>query len=171
MNTTSKFDADLEKRLSDRLMDIFIRAGLILALVILCYEIFSPFLALMVWALILAITLYPGHQKLANKMGGKQGRAATVIVLVGILLIVAPTTLLVSSIGDSVHHLINGVRDNTLQIPPPSQAVAEWPVVGKKVYGVWSQAHDNLPAVVQSMQPKIGDLAKKALAMVANIGG
>ena len=171
MNTTSKFDADLEKRLSDRLMDIFIRAGLILAMVILCYEIFSPFLALMVWALILAITLYPGHQKLANKMGGKQGRAATVIVLVGILLIVAPTTLLVSSIGDSVHHLINGVRDNTLQIPPPSQAVAEWPVVGKKVYGVWSKAHADLPSVVQSMQPKIGDLSKKALAMVASIGG
>ena len=73
MNMTSKFDVDLEKRLSDRLMDIFIRAGLVLAMVILCYEIFSPFLALMVWALILAITLYPAHQKLANKMGGKQG--------------------------------------------------------------------------------------------------
>ena len=171
MNTTSKFDADLEKRLSDRLMDIFIRAGLVLAMVILCYEIFSPFLALMVWALILAITLYPAHQKLANKMGGKQGRAATVMVLVGILLIVVPTTLLVNSIGDSVHDFINGVRDNTLQIPPPSQAVAEWPVVGKKVYGVWSKAHADLPAVVQSMQPKIGDLSKKALAMVANIGG
>jgi predicted PurR-regulated permease PerM len=171
MNTTSKFDVDLEKRLSDRLMDIFIRAGLVLAMVILCYEIFSPFLALMVWALILAITLYPAHQKLANKMGGKQGRAATVMVLAGILLIVTPTTVLVNSIGDSVHDLINGVRDNTLQIPPPSQAVTEWPVVGKKVHGVWSRAHDDLPAVVQSMQPKIGDLSKKALGMVASIGG
>jgi predicted PurR-regulated permease PerM len=171
MNIPSNFDTALEKRLSDRLMDVFIRVGLILALVILCYEIFSPFLALMVWALILAITLYPGHQKLANKMGGKQGRAATVIVLVGIVLIVVPTTLLVSSIGDSVHHLINGVRNNTLQIPAPSQAVAEWPVVGKKVYGVWSKAHADLPSYVQSMQPKIGDLSKKALAMVASIGG
>ena len=84
------------------------------------------------------------------------------MVLAGILLIVTPTTVLVNSIGDSVHDLINGVRDNTLQIPPPSQAVAEWPVVGKKVYGVWSKAHDDLPAVVQSMQPKIGDLSKKA---------
>jgi predicted PurR-regulated permease PerM len=171
MSMPPNFDTDLEKRLSDRLIDVFIRVGLILALVILCYEIFSPFLALMVWALILAITLYPGHQKLANKMGGKQGRAATVIVLVGIVLIVTPTTLLVSSIGDSVHHLINGVRDNTLQIPAPSQAVAEWPVVGKKVYGVWSKAHADLPSYVQSMQPKIGDLSKKALAMVASIGG
>jgi predicted PurR-regulated permease PerM len=87
------------------------------------------------------------------------------------LLIVAPTTVLVSSIGDSVRNVINGVRENTLQIPPPAPAVAEWPVVGKKVYGVWSQAHANLPALVQSMQPKIGDLSKKALRMVASIGG
>jgi predicted PurR-regulated permease PerM len=171
MNMPSKLDPELEKQLSDRLMDIFIRVGLIIAMVVLCYEVFSPFLALMVWALILAITLYPAHQKLANKMGGKQGRAATTIVLVGILLIVVPTTVLVSSIGDSVHHLINGVKDNTLQISPPSQTVAEWPVVGKKVYDVWSKAHADLPSFVQSMQPKIGDLSKKALAMVANIGG
>jgi predicted PurR-regulated permease PerM len=171
MNVPSNFDADLEKRLSDRLMDVFIRAGLILVMVILCYEIFSPFLSLMVWALILAVTLYPAHQKLANKMGAKQGRAATVIVLAGILLIVVPTTVLVNSIGDSVDHLINGIRNNTLQIPPPSQAVAEWPVVGKKVYGVWSKTHADLPSFVQSMQPKIGELSKKALAMVASIGG
>ena len=171
MNAPSKPDIDLEKRLSDRLMDVFIRTGLVLVMIILCYEIFAPFRPLMVWALILAITLYPAHQKLANKMGGKQGHAATVMVLAGILLIVTPTTVLVNSIGDSVHDLITGVRDNTLQIPLPSQAVAEWPVVGKKVYGVWSQAHDDLPAVVQSMQPKIGDLSKKAMGMVASIGG
>ena len=49
--------------------------------------------------------------------------------------------------------------------------MAEWPVAGKKVFGVWSKAHADLPAFVQSMQPKIGDLSKKTLAMVANIGG
>ena len=32
-------------------------------------------------------------------------------------------------------------------------------------------AHSDLPALVQSMQPKIGDLAKSALSFVASIGG
>ena len=36
---------------------------------------------------------------------------------------------------------------------------------------MWSQAHDNLPALVQSMQPKIGDLARAALGFVASIVG
>jgi predicted PurR-regulated permease PerM len=48
--------------------------------------------------------------------------------------------------------------------------VANWPVVGKKVYETWSKAHSDLPGFVQSMQPKIGQLTQKALAMVASIG-
>ena len=33
------------------------------------------------------ITIYPLHQRLAGRLGGNQGRAATVIVVVGVLLI------------------------------------------------------------------------------------
>ena len=98
-------DPELERRLSGRLLDVLIRAGLVFALAALCYRIFSPFLSLMVWALILAVTLFPLHQKLAHKLGGKQGLAATVLVLVGIVLIVVPTTVLMVSLGDSVHDL------------------------------------------------------------------
>ena len=75
------------------------------------------------------------------------------------------------SLGDSVHDFIGSVRDNTLQIPAPPPSIAEWPLVGEKVHDLWSQAHSDLPALVQSLQPKIGDLSKKALGMVASIGG
>jgi predicted PurR-regulated permease PerM len=168
---TVPFDLAGERRLSRLLLDVLIRAGLILALVMLCYRIFSPFLVLMVWALILAVTLYPLHQALAVRMGGRQGWAATLITLLGVALIVAPSVLLLNSMGDSVHDLIEGVQQDTLQIPPPKPGVAEWPVVGPKIHAYWQQAYDNLPALVKSLQPKIGELAKSALAMVASIGG
>jgi predicted PurR-regulated permease PerM len=170
MNDPYKTDPDLEQRLSRNLMDLFIRFGFIVAMTVLCYQIFSPFVALMTWALILAVTLYPLHQKLARRMGGKQGLAATLLVLGGIVLIGLPTSVLMLELGDSVHNLIDSVRDNTLQIPAPSPGVAEWPIVGKKVHGLWSQAHSDLPAVIQSLQPKLGDLAKQALGIVASIG-
>ena len=54
------------------------------ALALLCYLIFAPFLTMMAWALILAVTIYPGHQMLAARLGGKQGLAATLLVLVGV---------------------------------------------------------------------------------------
>ena len=93
------------------MLDVLIRAGLILALAVLCYRIFSPFLTLMVWALILAVTLYPLHQSLAARMGGRQGWSATVLVLFGAVLIVAPTAVLMSSLGDSVQQLITDVQN------------------------------------------------------------
>jgi hypothetical protein len=86
---TVQFDLSGEKRLSRLLLDVLIRAGLILALVMLCYRIFSPFLVLMVWALILAVTLYPLHQALAARMGERQGWAATLITVLGVALIAA----------------------------------------------------------------------------------
>jgi len=36
---------------------------------------------------------------------------------------------------------------------------------------LWALAYTDLPALIQSLQPKIGDLAKGALAFVASIGG
>lgn len=162
---------ELEKRVAARLLDVLIRAGLVLAMVALCFEVFSPFLSLMLWALILAVTLYPMQQSLAAKLGGREGLAATLIVLLGIAVIVVPIAALMSSLGDSVHGLINAVRDNTLQVPPPREGVAEWPLVGDKLHALWTRAHSDLPALVQSMQPKIGDIARGALGFVAGIGG
>jgi predicted PurR-regulated permease PerM len=79
--------------------------------------------------------------------------------------------MLASEFGDSVQNLVKSVRDNTLQIPAPSEKVAAWPVVGERVHALWSKAHDDLPALVKSMQPKLGELATKALAIVAGLGG
>ena len=170
MTAPYKPDLELERRLSGRLLDVLIRAGLVVALAVLCYQIFSPFIALMAWALILAVTLYPAHQKLARKTGGKQGLAATVLVLSGIVLIVVPTALLMFELGDSVHQFIASLRDHTLQIPAPPSSIADWPIVGKKLHALWSQAHTDLPTVMQSLQPKLGDFAKSALAIVAATG-
>ena len=171
MSTLHDPDPEFEGRVSALLLDVLIRAGLVLGLAMICFQVFSPFLSLMTWALILAVTLYPLHQSVAAKIGGRQGVAATLIVLLGIVVIVVPTAALMNSLGDSVHQLINDVRNNTLQVPPPREGVAEWPLVGEQVHALWTKAHTDLPALVQSMQPKIGNLARAALGFVAGIGG
>jgi hypothetical protein len=51
MNIPSQPDQELEQRLASLLLDVLIRAGLILAMVMLCYQVLSPFLTMMVWAL------------------------------------------------------------------------------------------------------------------------
>ncbi|MDM0031975.1 AI-2E family transporter [Variovorax sp. J22P271] len=171
MRTLLQSDLVRETRISRKLMDVFIRAGLVLALTLLCYKIFSPFITMMAWALILAVTMYPGHQALAGRLGGKQGLAATLLVVGGIALIVVPMAVVLGSMGDSVHETISRVKDNEFAVPAPPARVADVPIVGAKLHGFWSLAHTDMPAVVQRMQPELGELAAKALAMVASIGG
>ncbi|MBS7813392.1 AI-2E family transporter [Roseococcus pinisoli] len=164
-------DPEIARRLASIFLDVLIRAALVLAMVMLCYRIFAPFLTMMAWALILAVTLFPLHQSIASRLGGRQGLAAILLVLLVIALIAAPTAILVMSIGDSVHSFITGLQTNTIVIPPPREAVRNWPLIGTQAYAFWSQAHSDLPALVHNMQPKIGELARGALGVVAGLGG
>jgi len=171
MNVNHRRHAGLDSGSSTGLLETLIRAGLVFGLAALCYRIFAPFLTLMVWALILAVALYPLQQWLAGRIGGRQGLAASLIVVLAVVLIVAPTALLMSSLGDSIQQLVHDVQNDALSIPPAPDSVATWPVVGERLHALWSLAHSDLPALVRSAQPKIGELAKSALAFVASIGG
>ena len=170
MSPLPETDSQLQQRASSPLPDVLIRATLIGLLAVLCYQIFSPFLTLMVWSVILAVTLYPLHQWLAHKVAGKQWLASTILVIVGLLLIITPMALLMNSFADSLRHFIGAVQQNTLTIPAPREGVESWPLVGKQIHDVWSKAHTDLPELVRSMQPKIGELARKGVAIVASIG-
>ena len=52
--------AGSEQPAPGRQLDVFVRAALIAALAVLCYRLFSPFLPLMVWAVIVAVTCVIG---------------------------------------------------------------------------------------------------------------
>src|SRR5262245_58792652 len=140
MNNPSPSD-DLEKRLASRLLDVLLRAALIGILAVFCYQVFAPFLTLLVWAFILAVTVCPLQQLIARRIGERQGLAATIVVIIGGLLIVAPTAVLLNSFGSSIHDFVNAVQSNTLEIRAPRERIKDLPLVGEKLFDVWSRAH------------------------------
>lgn len=160
-----------EKSLSQgSLLDVLIRAGLVAVLVLSCFQIFHPFLNLMLWSVILAITIYPLQRMLKGRMGNKDGRAATLIVLVAILILVVPIGLLGISITDSVQGAVATVKSGNFQIPPPAESVAGWPVVGKSVYDFWERAATDLTGVVQQLAPQLKDITLGLLGKLAGFG-
>lgn len=171
MNAPYTPDPVLEERLSRKLLDVLIRAGLAVALVFLCYRIFEPFLGLMAWSVILAVTLFPVHQKLARKMGGKQGLAATVLVVVGLVVIGVPAAILMGSLGDSLQNFVAGVRGGAVKVPAPAAGVADWPLVGPRLHAIWTQARADLPALLRSRQPQVAGIVRQGLGMAAGIAG
>jgi predicted PurR-regulated permease PerM len=160
-----------DPRISASVLEALIKAGLILLLVLFCYQVLAPFMALMLWALVLAITLYPAHQRLTARIGNRSGLAATLIVLFGILLLVVPSGFLLSSVADTVTPLISKMQSHSLQIPPPQEQVSSWPVIGPKLYALWQQAASDLPGLLGSVGPELAGFAKKVMGFAASMGG
>ena len=87
MSTT---EATLRKVFSRDLLETLFRFGLIVFLAIMCARVFAPFASLMIWGLILAVALEPLNARLAKHLGGRRGLAATILTLVGLLVLGVP---------------------------------------------------------------------------------
>lgn len=161
----------LRKVLAKELMDIFIRGGLVAFMVFTCLRIFSPFTGLLIWALILAVTLYPLHQQVAGRLGNRQGRAASLIVVLGLLLIGIPTIILGLSFSTHIYQILAALESNTLAVQGPSASVADWPFIGEKLYGLWSQAAESLPAFLEQFRPQVIEFTKFVFSFTQQTAG
>jgi len=155
---------------SRALLDVLIRAGLITVLVLFCYDIFHPFLNVMLWALILAVTLYPLNQKLGAKLGNRYGWAAIILVLLGLAILMLPLSLLGASIADSVKDGMHTIEAGQFEIPPPPASVEAWPLIGAPLYGIWMHASQDLSWTFQELAPHLKDWSKVVLHQAAGVG-
>lgn len=117
----------------------------------------------MLWALILAVALYPLHQSLAGKLGNKQGRASTLMVLVTMLLIGVPMGFLALTVVHDVQTAHAVMESGGLEIPAPDPSVADWPVIGERAYSAWDTAATSMEQFQASYGPQLKDLTKKVL--------
>jgi predicted PurR-regulated permease PerM len=156
--------------LSRQLLDVLIRAGLIAVLAVFCFRIFVPFLNLMVWALILAITLYPLQVRLRSRLPNREGLIATLIVAVAFGIILVPTYLLGVAVADSIEHAIAVFRSGSFRIPPPAESVANWPLVGERVHEFWQQASTDLTGLAHRFAPQLKGAGLAVLGMVTGLG-
>ena len=164
-------DSVLQKILSKDFPDALIRIGLIIFLIIMCVRVFAPFTNLMLWGGILAITLYPLHQRLAGWLGGRQTCAAVLLVLASLLLLGGPTVMLGGSFAGYIHDAYKAFDSDSITITQPSPAVADWPIVGKQVYSLWNDAATNLPELLEKNHAQLNTLSKKVFAAAASTAG
>ncbi len=156
---------------SKTFIDAMIILSLIAVLTYLCVRIVAPFLPVLLWGLMLAVMLYPLQQSLARKLGGRQGGASSILVVLGILLVVGPVAMLGTSFAEHVRDWDARFKNNDITISQPGPGVAEWPVVGEKIYSVWSQAAANLPQFLEDNREQIEQLTKAGIANAKNALG
>ena len=158
--------ATLRKLLREDLTETLIRVGLIAFLVIMCVRVFAPFAGLVVLSMILAIALDPLYEWVVVRLcGGRRGIAATLLVLVALLLIGVPLALLGAALATELSEFHDAAVNDTLGLRAPNPAIAQWPIVGERLYNTWSAAAADLPAFLAKNRELVKGVAVKTLQM------
>ena len=164
-------NATFRKLLSKDLTETLIRFGLIAFMVVVCVWVFEPFAKFALWALVLAVALYPLHQRLTNNLNGRQGLSATLLVVASLILIGAPTAMLGDSFAGHAKDAYTAFENDTITIKQPNPSVAEWPIIGEKLYHAWSAAADDLPGYLKEYRPQLKQILGKVLGTAADTAG
>lgn len=120
-----------------------LRISILLLVLGWCFYIIKPFLIIVIWAIILAVALFPLYTKWIHKIGISKKFASVLFTLLVAILLLIPTYFVLGSVFESTSLTVDQIRNNKLQIPLPDEKVKSWPLVGEKIYTEWHDLSDD----------------------------
>ncbi len=153
-----------------RALESSIRIGLVLFLVVWCFQIARPFLSPIAWGIILAVATYPIYAALCRAMRGRRSLAAAILVVGSLLVLLVPSVLLTTNLVESATQVAEKAEAGTLEVPPPPAAVADWPIVGERVHAFWAAASRNLDTALDPLHPQLKAVGRWALEAGTSAG-
>jgi predicted PurR-regulated permease PerM len=155
---------------SGKVTETAIRLGVLVFLLIWCYRILQPFIAPVLWGIIIAVAIFPIYDWLVGALRGRRGLAATLITLLIFVVLMVPAIMLTTLLVENVMTLAQEVRHKELAIPLPPDSVREWPLIGEAVAHFWNLAATNLAGALKLVQPQLTAMGAWLLDVAARAG-
>ena len=152
-----------EKSYTELAINIAIRIGVLALLIAWCFQILRPFITLVIWGAIIAISFYPVCSKLSDFLGNRIKMAASIITVIALLLIILPSIQMVGSLVDGVTYLNVKIHSGEIKVPPPPEGIDSWPVVGEWLKSSWHEASVNLKATLLRYAPQLKTISLRLL--------
>ena len=148
-------------------IEIAIKLSMIALVVFLSYLIAKPFMPLVIWGIIIAVAIAPLVKELETRFGHRKRIiiAITIAVIVGLLL---PTYALSGKTITTSQHILSAMNEGNITIPPPTEKVKSWPLIGEKTYIFWDNASKNLK---KTLAPFSKEIQKGVTTLLSSIGG
>ena len=151
-------------------LEASIHIGLAILLTTACLLILRPFIPLLAWGIIIAVSAYPGFQKLQLALGGRGVLTAILFTVLLLAFLIVPVVLLAETLVEGVKTLAAHFKDGTFIIPSPPASVERWPIIGAPLNRVWGLASKDLAEAVRSFAPQIKAAVPGLLSASAGIG-
>ncbi len=154
----------------NKAVDITLKLGFLLLLVGWCLFIITPFTNIIIWAIIIAVTIYPLHNYLKKRLAGKRKLTAAIITILLLAVLILPSIKFTSSMAKGIKEFAKDLKNQDIGIPPPAESVAEWPLVGGYIHGSWELASDNLEGFIKDYEAELIKIGNWILNGVVGTG-
>jgi len=151
-------------------IEIAVNLGLIILILIWALMILKPFIALIIWGAVIAIASYTPFLKLQSAFKGSKKLAVIAFAVIGLSVVIVPTWIFSGSIIESSTSLGHHIAEGTVSIPPPSDNVKDWPLIGKKVHGVWAKAANDFTLFLKDNIDQVKEISGTLLTKAAGVG-
>jgi len=146
------------------LIERFAPLGLVLAVLFVGLLTLYPFLAAILWGIVLGIAVAPLHQRLLERLRSRRALAAALTGLGLILCFVLPALGIASALASFLPSALNWVERVALAgLGKPPEPVLNLPVVGESLAELWRSLGTDL----SSLATHFGDEIKAILAWFA----
>jgi predicted PurR-regulated permease PerM len=162
-------DSNQNRSVTAHSVDILVTLALVSLFAFLSFRILSPFLSILIWAAILAIALHPVFVVLKARLWGNGRWSATILALIGLMLILGPATLAVDSAIRTISPMATKLQSGDIAVPSPSEAVKDWPLIGDWAFNKWSGASESLEKTAIHFAPQIKSLATSLIGMSSGL--
>ena len=157
-----------EKSYLEVAIDIAIRLGVLALLMAWCFQILRPFITLVIWGAVIAISFYPVCRKISELLGNRVKLASSIMIVISLLLIILPSIKMVGSLVDGMTYLNDKIQSGEIKIPPPPENVDAWPVIGKTLKNIWQEASVNLKATLARYATQLKSISLKLLELAGS---
>jgi predicted PurR-regulated permease PerM len=152
------------------IVELIIRMAVLILLLFYCFEILAPFIMPVLWAVIIAVSVYPIHIKLKKLLGGKEKLSATIITVAILSFIFVPVGFFISSISDTIIDFKNQAESGTIHLDQPNPVIETWPIIGKPLFQFLQNASGNLTTIFQKHQAELLSFAKTVMMGIVGSG-
>jgi len=158
-------------RFVKRSVEAAIRIGVLILIFLWSLAIVKPFITIVLWAIILAVAIYPLYTGLAKRLGSRTKLSAFLITVAALAVLLVPSWKFFGATVEEAREVGEKAEAGTLQVPPPPDGVQEWPVIGERTYALWNGASRNLDATLERLKPELAAAGKWGLSALAGLAG
>ncbi len=136
-----------------------------------CIVVIGPFVAALIWALVLTISTWSTFEWVKRRVGGRAALASTIMALLLALVLLVPLVFAGVKLADNAATLGRLVSGFVERGPPPPPAwIADIPLLGPDLAENWEEMAGDAKAFFNALRPYVGGVTKWLIASAGTLG-